>query len=188
MAAKLALERIPGFSPISRNFEALQNFVNQLANGGVNTETVGPITGTGGNISGGLGKYMAFTGLSFTYTTRNTQERARIDAAIRASTTTAAWNNVFIALNVSPAPTSKLHTNAAVGSSAASQEILDVRYLNSGGPGIALPAGFDTMLLAPNTTYTFQVLGNGSGAAGASKWDSTTSESYMIGHFWPEPV
>jgi hypothetical protein len=61
---------------------------------------------------------------------------------------------------------------------------LGLGFVNIGGPGAVILVGFDNMLLAPRTTYTFQAMAGGSGAAGDTVWTGI-AENAMTGTFWP---
>lgn len=151
-------------------------------------KTIGPIAGDGGVFADGTGHFRTLPGLVLSRTTGPVSERARIESSVRVDGMVAAWNNVYTGTHVAPAPTSRLLTDAVAGTGPTTGDnLLDVKYVHSAGPVVAVLKGVDTMILAPNTTYGFWILGGGSGASGSSLWTSVV-ENIMICTFWPEPA
>lgn len=176
--------KVKDIKSIQKNFDYVSV---KLASGLTKTITKGPIAGDGAAISNGLGQYRNLTGLVITYKTGPVPERAVVRTSVRADSAVAAWCNFYLAFNVSPAPITRLLANAVAGGAPISgSDLLDITYVHSAGPLAGVCQGEDTMLLAANTNYTFQVLGAGSGAAGSVVW-TTTTENVVIGRFWPEP-
>jgi len=145
------------------------------------TRTVGPVTGNGGNLPV---TYVALPGMSLSYTTPARPTRARIDVQVRLTSITAAWAFAAVGLTVSPTPTSRLHANAASGVAPAASEILALLYLHNAGAIGAHFIGFDSMLLAASTAYTFTVVA-ASNPANSAQFQAT-AQSTMIGTFTPE--
>lgn len=153
----------------------------------IDTVFTGPIAGTGIAWSNGAASWVSLTNLRMTYTTPNTayQTTAKIDIQARVDSTSAAWLYAYVGLNVSPVPLARMHGNGNPGGGAFAASTLGLGMTHSAGQVNLQLHGFDTMTLAPNTAYTFQVLGAGSGVAGTQVW-GTAQENSIMGTFWPK--
>lgn len=154
----------------------------------IDTVTVGPMQAPAVQAwSNGASTWNTLQTFRMTYTTPNTiyQTAARIDIQARVDSNAAAWLYAYLGLSVSPTPLSRMHANATVGAGGGGDSALALAFTHNGGQSSFQLKGFDLMTLAPNTLYTFQVVGAGSGTFQQQLW-GTVPENTMIGTFWPK--